>query len=748
MPYDPKASLLAKVNAMEALAKSGAPVNPVDPAYNQWRPDFKATPVQSVQAPVQPMAQSQSSSQAPASDDPNARLQAYLAQSGGQQVQPATQAPKKNFLQNIVGGFTDTAATGIRAVQGVGRGVQAIGQTIIGDKEGALETMKKADEDIYKPVNIPLLGQGNVRRLGDVNEKGIIVPSKETLKTVGTAADVASFFMNPASGAKNVVPSIAKQRFVQGSLQAGGTKLAETGDVGKATGAAFLGGGLNVGFGKVTDKIASKISAKLAQKSSGVASKSLMSKGAVPAVETAEKIAKRVSPNGVMGKGAIPAVETAEKIAQRRGVSDKATRLIAEAADSPSELRLMARMQDIAETASKTETPAQRPELVVGEAINSKVGKLIAARSKAGKALASAFDDIPKRPVDLSKQAQELTSAFQDLGIKISPSGKLDFRSSSFSGSGGGSARTLFEEAYNAIKPNAKGQSVRMPSFIRATRQKLFRVLDLDKAGELFTGQDKAIIGRFRDSLDEPLRAMSPKYAQEAQKYARLTSATSDFYKLMGKKFVDADDKILDIRAGEIANRLLSNSSSDVERVLSTLDELLPNKSRLAQPDLKRLVAFNQMLQDLYGITPLTSSQGRMERGAENVVQGIDVAGKLLRKDVTGLVETGAKKLLGITPEKQQSAIRTLIASHGMTEQAANEVVSNIGALKIPATAKIKLLDKLPDLTTVLMNAFNKTAINPPASTPVSPQMPQSNVQSQDPNELLMKEIERLKAAQ
>lgn len=243
-------------------AEDAAKVN--DPAMQQWRPEFVPTP-----APQQAQA---SQSVQPVSGDINTQLQAKLA---ARKAGQAPQEPQKNFLQNMVGGFTDTAATGIRAVQGLGRGVQAIGQTVIGDKEGALETMRKADEDIYKPVRIPLLGQGNIRKLGTVNEKGIIVPSTETLKTAGTAADVASFFMNPTSGAaKNVAgkaiggeiieqgvkaaPSIAKQRFVQGSLQAGGSKLAETGDVGQAAGSALLGGGLNVGMGKVIDVVGNK----------------------------------------------------------------------------------------------------------------------------------------------------------------------------------------------------------------------------------------------------------------------------------------------------------------------------------------------------------------------------------------------------------------------------------------------------------------------------------------------------------
>lgn len=231
----------------EDEAKNTAKVN--DPLYQQWRPEF---------VPEKPVAQPQQVQQSGLSPEDQAVLDSM---NKNKPAQSQAQAPKKNFLQQIADPLTDTLATGYRTVQGLGRGVQAIGQSVMGDKEGAAETMRKADEDIYKPVNIPLLGQGDIRRLGDVNEKGIIVPSKETLKTLGTGAELASFAINPAPGASTAakaIPSIAKQRFIQGGLQAGGAELGESGDIGKATGKALLGGGLNVGFGKVTDKIADK----------------------------------------------------------------------------------------------------------------------------------------------------------------------------------------------------------------------------------------------------------------------------------------------------------------------------------------------------------------------------------------------------------------------------------------------------------------------------------------------------------
>lgn len=257
MPYDPKAALLASIERAQAQSRAGAPLN-IDPsAYTPAPVDF---------APVRPKP-------------------AQVVQSTPQPLAPqVAQAPSKNFLQSIADPFADFAATGIRAAQGVGRGVQALGQSAIGDKEAAAETMRKINQDIYKPVNIPLLGQGDVRRLGDVTEKGTIAPSKETLKTLGTGLELASFAA-PVKGGKALTSTVGNQVFKKtgkaglakaagtvakytlpsalgGALAGGGSKLAETGDLGEA-GKSALGG---AAFGGIVGTALPKIAGALSKK--------------------------------------------------------------------------------------------------------------------------------------------------------------------------------------------------------------------------------------------------------------------------------------------------------------------------------------------------------------------------------------------------------------------------------------------------------------------------------------------------
>ena len=258
----PASTLLAKVNAAPKQVAQDIAAKTANPMYQQWRPEFVPTPSQA----------------APVSSIPPTN------------VAPVVQtAPKKNIIQSIADPLTDLLATGYRTGEGVVRGAQAIGQSAMGDKEAAAETMRKINENIYKPVNIPLLGQGDVRRIGTVTESGAIAPSKETLKSLGTAAELASF-ATPVKGSGAIGNQVFKQTgkaglakaagtlakytlpsAMGGALAGGGSKLAETGDLGQA-GKSALGGALIGGaIGTVLPKALGAISKKTTQVPKGIA---------------------------------------------------------------------------------------------------------------------------------------------------------------------------------------------------------------------------------------------------------------------------------------------------------------------------------------------------------------------------------------------------------------------------------------------------------------------------------------------
>lgn len=161
---------------------------------------------------------------------------------------------EKNIIQQIAQPLTDMAATGVRVAQSVPGLVKGLGQTVLGDREGGARSIMEAGRDVEKPVNIPFLGEGNIRKIGTVNEQGDIVPSGETVKSLGTAAELASFAVPGAKIAKGttILPRVAirgAEGVLTGMLSEGGRVARETGDLAQVPGAGLKGGLLGGAFG-------------------------------------------------------------------------------------------------------------------------------------------------------------------------------------------------------------------------------------------------------------------------------------------------------------------------------------------------------------------------------------------------------------------------------------------------------------------------------------------------------------------
>jgi len=65
----------------------------------------------------------------------------------------------KKLTKAAASPFTKTAATGIRAAQAIGKTAIAGGQRLLGDKQGAIETITEAGQLAEKPVNFPFFGE-------------------------------------------------------------------------------------------------------------------------------------------------------------------------------------------------------------------------------------------------------------------------------------------------------------------------------------------------------------------------------------------------------------------------------------------------------------------------------------------------------------------------------------------------------------------------------------------------------------
>lgn len=683
--------------------------------------------------PRAPVAHQPAQSTAPQSDDPNARLQAYLAQ------QPAKPKTALGMVGGAVGtigrGIADLALQPARFVEQAGKG--------LGIKALEISKGRKLSEEEVNKIN-NYGGPGLQESVANAVAPSVASQyNTDSYKTVGEA--VGGAIQAAANLATPFVGGGVAKNVIQGMALSGGSSLERGDSAGDVLKNTAIGGTVSGVLAKGSQMVGDKFGkANIADDMSSAVSRAAKTYGIDDASNAVSKAGKVTSSDSIVS----PVIAKAEKVANRRGIDERATQLIAESAGSPKEIGLLKKMQNIAKEASKTLTPRERPETVIGEVINSRIKSVEAAKRVAGKQLEKAVNSMPNSPISIDSQAIGFMSRLRDMGVEIKGN-KLDFRKSSFTDDT--AAKRLIESAYNDIRPNPAGQTLRTPQRIRVIRQKLFKALD-GEIGEKLSSSDVTLVSSLRDSLDEPLKALSDDYARSSMQYAKSYSALEGVYSALGKKFSRSGDEILNIRAGELSIRLLSNTSANIENTLSQLDDVIGK----GDVDLKRLVAFSQMLQDVYKITPLTSLQGRLERGAANTLEGIDLASKLVRKDAAGIVETAAKKALGITPEKQQKAISDLIdAYQGITSETANDIfdkaVNKIYKLKVPLVAKLKMLESIPDFAGIFGGIAGgsqdvDTKQQDMQAPQGLPQVPQND--TQDPNERLMKEIERLKAAQ
>lgn len=370
---------------------------------------------------------------------------------------------------------------------------------------------------------------------------------------------------------------------------------------------------------------------------------------AVPAHKPSSPIL-RPHPNAVKLSPAI------KKEAKNIGFEDRVVDLVDGA--SPIDREKMRRMVSQARASSKSYLVRERPITIAGESIFERVKHVDAKRKEVGKALDDVVQSLPDEPLDVSIARDTLFQRLADDGTKFTREGGLDFSGTPYKNDASGQKliTQLFEDLYaDASEPGLT------PKQIRTIRRRLFNDLGLDKRQPVLTDSVTSLLEKTRENLDEPLRGLSDDYRDLSKTYAKSISALRDFYDLMGKKFTYSDDDILNVRAGEVGSRLMGNASADTLRVLDALEGMAQETGRQSDDDILRQIFFADQLNELFNITQPRSFQGGIERGAQKVLEGADIAMDAAKGNVLGVGGKIYAKIKGITPEKQQELLERML---------------------------------------------------------------------------------------
>lgn len=349
-------------------------------------------------------------------------------------------------------------------------------------------------------------------------------------------------------------------------------------------------------------------------------------------------------------------IDKTAKEALNQGIDPRDVQFIKNASEA--DKQAFKDMYQTATDASIDKTVTKSPFETVGKTVVDQAKYLDKTRQQIGKQLGQTAKAMAQVPIDTSGTLSKFTENLDNAGITIGDKGELVFDGSRYADQT--AVQKTLQNVYDAISAN---DGKLTPAQIIATRQRIFTNNNYAKAANEIVPGDFAdnIIGQVYDTLDDPLKAANKTYGDLAQKYAQSSSVIRDFGTLIGKNF-DLGDKFTNLRAGEVANRTLSNASAQSMSVVNNLEDTARSLGYSGEGNVRNQVLFANMLQDpkynLFQPTQVTSLRGRVAQGALDAAKSFKGG---FFPGVANLAEKGIKDIQGISPEGQRSAIESLI---------------------------------------------------------------------------------------
>lgn len=285
--------------------------------------------------------------------------------------------------------------------------------------------------------------------------------------------------------------------------------------------------------------------------------------------------------------------------------------------NAPREVKnVMKQLQEAAKKVSNGQA-VPSPKEIVGSRATSAAEALLAQRQNAGGKIGDLIKGN-KTPINMKQMTDDIFASLKSDRVKIGRGG-LDFSMSRYADDA--AAKGVVERVFRFIadKQNKKGVATFIPEDIQVLRDQI-RALKpapgiTSSAGNLINKIDKQLKGLLTENV--------PGYAPLAKKYAETTKSLDGFAKLLGKQ-VD-DITAADVRAGEIANRLLGAASDRPMRVFQNLldDAAKYGAKTGTYKDFEKLVKYADFLEDIYpGIVAPRGFEGGIAQGVQRGLAG------------------------------------------------------------------------------------------------------------------------------
>ena len=311
----------------------------------------------------------------------------------------------------------------------------------------------------------------------------------------------------------------------------------------------------------------------------------------------------------------------------RTGVDDAAVKLIKES--TPTEKTIYKNLVEKAKVRSG-DLLAEQPKVVIGQEFMKPVSHLITVRNSVGSKLGAVRQKLSNAPVDVTPQWRQFRAYLDGRGITVNKSGK-------FTGSGNMAKSDLAElqKMYDEIRPDKSGKVMRSQKWLDEWSQRTFKEYDLRQAREqTFSDDVTRTVEKartiFKQALPKEYRALSTQYSEAMkplQEVVKLLGFKGDIEKLTTKQ----------LKAAEVALRIIGNAA---DRPQSVIDDLLKAATKFgfkSDTDLKKLIIFADALEDIYpNITPKRGLTGSVARGVNQT--GVGLAGDIATGNIKGVL--------------------------------------------------------------------------------------------------------------
>lgn len=553
--------------------------------------------------------------------------------------------------KRVAGAFVKAGATGVAAVDMTQKAIR-------GDLEGA-------DKVYDEGYNVPGFGKVVPNKIGGRSWKDENTFNRDTLKTVGTGAQIGATIgssiafggMNPAG----IIQGMGTGAVVGGTsagLDAAGAAIQ---DDSKSVTDAFIEGALAVPFGAAFGTLFGGYKGYMAQVPKyNQQVKDFFSKHLEP--KEAGPVAKTNLPGGNKFQ-AIKADPKAIAESNKR-LGEPITDLVVNADDTDKQAMKQILTQIKKNSKDTMVANVKNPsDSIVGKTITDKVDDIWKGKTATGKALTESINKMPNKLQDVTQVRDEFLDELKNIHkVKIRVDGTLDFSKSTLANVP--SAQKMIINTYNDLVPNKAGLVMRTPKNIYTITKKQFNDLGYAKGQQDLVPAVQVTIDKVRKGLNSVLDDLSPQgYAIERVKYAQAMDVLKDYYRLMGKNFSGEEAEILQLRASEVAQKLLGSNTADTLNVITKMNDAQKLFGFKPKGDVIRQAFFLDAAKDIYQVVGPKSIAGQVKKGATSaVMEGADVLKDVATQNWGGLALKQGGKFFGkITSKQQQAALEALL---------------------------------------------------------------------------------------